>query len=145
MAGKTDDKTVSTKEQHHLYTLNEENEPFTADDLKSKWDDFVKRLDDRPNLQATLSRVPEINDDFQLLLHIKNSVQEDAVNAIKPKLVTWLRKELHNAKIDLVTKRVSGISSGRIIYTDEEKYDAMSKKNPALALLKKKFNLDFGE
>ncbi len=63
---------------------------------------------------------------------------------IKPELVSWLRKELHNSKISLVTK-IAQKKRGRIIYTDEEKYAEMLKKNPNLALLKQKFNLDFGD
>jgi len=112
--------------------------------LKLKWELFVKRLKGRPNLQSTLSRVPEIKDDYQLYLEIENTVQENLINSIKPELVSWLRRELKNSKINLALK-ITETVKGKIIYTDSEKYEELLKKNPNLALLKQKFKLDFGD
>lgn len=108
-----------------------------------KWEAFVARLDDRPNLQSTLSNMPEWSDDYQFVLEIENTVQEDLISGIKPELVSWLRRELKNSKIQLITLITKKVK-GRIIYTDAEKYDELVKKNPSLALLRQKFNLDFG-
>ncbi len=127
-----------------MYANNDEAEKFSSSDLEQKWKSFLSKLEDRPSLQTTLSYVPEIKEDFQLYLEIENSVQEDNINQIKPELVSWLRKELHNSKISLVTK-ITEKSRGRVIYTDEEKYNEMLKKNPSLSVLKQKFNLDFGD
>lgn len=101
-------------------------------------------MDDRPNLQSTLSKVPELKDNFQLYLEIDNSIQDDVINTIKPELVSFLRKELKNSKVELITKITDEIKN-RIIYTDNDKFDEMVKKNPSLKILKQKFNLDFGE
>ena len=109
-----------------------------------KWNVFVARLDDRPNLQSTLSKMPEMKDDYQLVLEIENTVQEDLINSIKPELVSWLRMELKNSKIQLTTLVTEKVK-GRIIYTDSEKYEELVKENPSLALLRQKFNLDFGD
>ncbi|MBK6285171.1 MAG: hypothetical protein IPF54_23275 [Draconibacterium sp.] len=84
-----------------------------------------------------------MKEDYQLVLEIENTVQEDLISNIKPELVSWLRIELKNSLIQLntvITEKVKG----RIIYTDSEKYDELVKENPSLRLLKKKFNLDFG-
>jgi hypothetical protein len=108
-----------------------------------KWNAFLVRLDDRPNLQSTLSNLPELKEDYQLLLEIENTVQEDLISNIKPELVSYLRIELKNSKIQLSTV-ITEKTKGRIIYTDAEKYDELVKGNPSLALLRKKFNLDFG-
>lgn len=134
---------LSAKEQHQLYSTKDETEEFTAGELKKKWEQFLTRLEDRPNLQSTLSRLPEIQENFTLRLEIENSVQEDLINGIKPELVAFLRKELRNSKIELVTE-ITGKVMGKIIYTDEEKYNELVKKNPSLSLLRQKFNLDFG-
>ena len=109
-----------------------------------KWDAFLARLDDRPNLQSTLSNLPELKENFELVLEIENTVQEDLISNIKPELVSWLRIELKNSKIQLTTVITEKVK-GRIIYTDAEKYDELLKKNPSLALLRQKFNLDFGQ
>lgn len=105
---------------------------------------FLTRLNDRPNLQSTLSNLPEMKEDYQLVLEIENTVQEDLISTIKPELVSWLRKELKNSKIQLntiINERVKA----RIIYTDAEKYDELLRENPSLALLRQKLNLDFGQ
>ena len=144
LSGKSKENEISAKDQHQMFANNDEAEDFSATELEKRWKEFLSKLDDRPSLQSTLSYVPEIKEDFELHLEIENTVQEDAINLIKPELVSWLRKELHNSKISLITK-IAQKKRGRIIYTDEEKYAEMLKKNPNLALLKQKFNLDFGD
>jgi len=144
LAGKfKGDEKISAKEQHQIYSRADEQENFTKEQMELKWNSFVERLHDRPNLQSTLSKTPELNENFQLILEIDNSVQEDLINSVKPELVSWLRKELKNSKIQLVTK-ISQAEKEKIIYTDTEKYAEMLKKNPNLQLLKQKFKLDFG-
>ncbi len=142
IAGKFDDEKITAKEQHEIYTKADEEEDFTSEDLQVKWDEYVNRLSDRPNLQSTLSDVPEIEQDFRLVLKIANSVQDNLIDQIKPELVSFLRRELKNSKIQLVT-RISETSKEKLIYSDSEKYAEMIKKNPELDLLKQKFNLDF--
>lgn len=142
--GKLEDKQLTAKEQHQMYSKDDEKEDFTIEELKLKWEVFLTRLNDRPNLQSTLSNLPELKEDYQLILEIENTVQEDLISTIKPELVSWLRKELKNSKIHLntvITEKVKG----RIIYSDAEKYDELLKENLSLALLRQKLNLDFGQ
>ena len=143
LQGKFAEDQISSKKQHEIYTQSDEKEHFTKEDLKQKWEQFISRFEDRPNLKSTLSRIPKIEDDYKLLLEIENTVQENLINGIKPELVSWLREELRNSQIQLITK-ITQTVKGRIIYTDSEKFDEMAKKNPQLAILKQKFNLDFG-
>lgn len=142
LSGKLGEEKLSAKEQHEIYTRARETKEFTAESLKIKWVEFVNRLSDRPNLQSTLSQTPNIETDFQLVLDIDNSVQDDLINSIKPELVSFLRKELMNSKIQLVT-RITEVEKEKIIYSDSEKYMEMLKKNPQLESLKQKFKLDF--
>lgn len=144
LEGNFGDKKVSSKEQHKMYSGKDETEGFTPEQFKKKWDAYVSRLGDRPNLQSTLSNLPEFNDNYEFVLEIENTIQEDLINLNKTELVSYLRKELKNSKIQLstiITEKVKG----RIIYSDNEKYDELLKKNPSLAELRKKFNLDFGQ
>ena len=143
LSGKMKDEKISAKEQHQIFSRTGELEEFSQEQLKMKWESFLERLVDRPNLQSTLSKVPHLDNDFQLRLEIDNSVQEDLINTIRPELVSWLRKELKNSKIQLITK-INQSEKESIIYTDSEKYSEMLKKNPKLEMLKKRFNLDFG-
>jgi len=144
LEGKFEENQLSAKEQHQIYSKVDEKEEFTIDDLKLKWDTFLKRLDDRPNLQSTLSELPTLKENFQLVLEIENTIQEDLISSIKPELVSWLRVELKNSMIQLSTVITEKVK-GRLIYSDAEKYDELLKKNSSLALLRQKFNLDFGQ
>ena len=136
------EQKISAKEQHDIYNREGDEEEFTEVDLKLKWNEFLVRLESRPNLKATLTEVPKLEDNFQLVLDIENSVQDDLISSIKPELVSFLRKELKNSKIQLITQISENIKT-KIIYTDNDRYDELLKKNPDLALLKRKFKLDF--
>ena len=109
-----------------------------------KWLEYLDHLQDRPNLKATLSRIPEITDGFKLKLRIENSVQNEEIGKIKPDLVSWLRRELKNTNVELVTEMVIQEIEAKP-YSESEKLAEMMKKNPNISLLRQKFNLDFGE
>jgi len=118
------------------------SEPFTEEQLTEKWKIFIEQLTDRPNLKATLINIPEISEDTQLLLKIGSSVQEEEVRQVKFELLSWLRKELRNSKIELTT-RIEKLETERLFYSDSEKLQMMMQKNPELFQLKQRFNLDF--
>ncbi len=142
LSGKLNQDKISAKEQHEIYTRSGEITEFTVDELLGKWNLFLSGLNDRPNLQSTLTGPPRMIDNYQLILEIDNSVQDDLINSIKPELVSWLRRELKNSDIQLITK-ISETAKENIIYSDSDKYAEMLKKNPYLDLLKQKFKLDF--
>ncbi len=107
-----------------------------------KWNEFLTRYEDRPSIKATLSTIPKIQEDYTLILEIDNRIQEDLLMDVRPELVSFLRKELRNSNINFKTI-VAEIIREKVIYSDIEKYQEMAGKNPSLALLKQKLNLDF--
>ena len=142
LSGKSDKEKISAVERHEAYTQVSEVRNFTVEALALKWNEFLLRIEDRPNLQSTLSKVPRLEADYKLVLEIDNSVQDDLIGLIKPELVAWLRKELRNSGIQLITQ-ITETEKEKIIYTDSEKYVEMLKINPSLELLKQRFKLDF--
>ncbi len=133
---------VTAREQHEMFNRPVGNEPVTEDDLFRKWEEFVETLAERPNLKSTLSRKPVFKADGRMILALDNPLQEEMVRDIKPRLVAWLRRELRNSTLDLITE-VTQEPVRKIAYTDGEKFEEMLKKNANLVLLKQKFNLDF--
>lgn len=132
------------KEKLRFYTGTEMHQPFTKEEFEVKWIEYLDHLQERPNLKATLSRMPEITDGFILKLKIENSVQNEEIGKIKPDLVSWLRKELKNTNIELITEiTITEVETKP--YSETEKLVEMMKKNPNINLLRQKFNLDFGE
>jgi|GEM_PF-1176119 len=143
IAGNVPEKKGDDQVQETTYNEYEKFlEPFSNEQLAVKWKEFVDQLTDRPNLRSTLSIVPEKAEGNQILLKIGNSVQEEEVRLVKYELVSWLRRELRNSEIELVTS-IEKQETGRIFYSDSEKMKLMMQKNPELYHLKQKFNLDF--
>jgi hypothetical protein len=142
LAGKMGEDKLTSKQQHEVFHGVGEVNEFMAEFMELKWKEFVSRLHDRPNLQSTLSRVPRLEEGYRLVLEIDNSVQDDLIANIKPELISWLRTELKNSKVELSTV-ITESSREKFIYTDSEKYREMLKKNPKLEILKDRFKLDF--
>lgn len=133
---------VAAKEQFNLFNHQTKKDKFTQDVLDSKWETYLKSLDDHPNLKAALNKKPILNPDYSILLKIENIFQEELIREIKPQLVGWLRREMNNDSVELNTEIVQE-EVQRIAYTEAEKLEEMVKKNEYLALLKQRFHLDF--
>lgn len=145
LSGKLAEKGEEDAQEKMKYYAGEQlTETFTQEQFAEKWAEYLQRLDDRPNLKATLARTPQLADNFKLNLSIDNSVQMEEISKIKPDLVSWLRKELRNTSIELIADIVVQESEYKP-YSETEKLAEMVKKNPNLAMLKQRFNLDFGE
>ncbi|HZL10832.1 MAG TPA: hypothetical protein VFC65_12610 [Prolixibacteraceae bacterium] len=143
LAGKVPEEKGIDHVQETTYNKYEKlADSYTMEQLSAKWKEFLDQISDRPNLQSTLSNVPEMIAGNKLLLKIGNSVQEEDVRLIKPELMSWLRKELRNSDIELTTS-IERMESDRTHYSDSEKLQMMMQKNPKLNELKQKFNLDF--
>ncbi len=133
---------VSVTEQHQIFSRSSEFQPFTEEMLIAKWAEVLETLNEKPNLKSALNCKPQLQADGTILLKLDNHVREELIRNYKPQLIAWLRRELKNSTIDLVTE-VTDEPAVRIIYTDGEKFEEMLKKNAKLALLRQKFNLDF--
>lgn len=131
-------------ETHKYYTDNDLEEPFSKEQFELKWKEFVSRYKNRPNLFTALSNIPELDNNYKLLLNIGSATIDEEIKIIKPDLVAWLRKELKNSRIELMTK-VDVQKIKKVIYSDSEKLQVMINKNPQLNVFRQKFNLDFNE
>jgi hypothetical protein len=138
-----EEETISAKDQHEMFSNSSQVETFTEKEFVEKWNFFLSKVES-PNIKTSLSVVTVFNPDYKFDLCVENSVQEDNVRNIKPQLVSFLRKELKNSTIEIGTK-IEERKSIRLIYSDDEKYVEMAQQNPALVLLRSKFNLDFGD
>ena len=133
------------KEQLKLYSADiSEDQPFTHIQFEEKWNEYVERFHDRPNLKVTLSKIPELNGS-KLILKIENVVQNEEIAKIKPDLVGWLRKELKNNSVELITEIIAPQEGDQKPYSESERLAEMIKKNPEIGDLKKAFNLDIDD
>jgi DNA polymerase-3 subunit gamma/tau len=99
---------------------------------------------ERDSFYSTLtSRKPIIIEENQLLLKLDNQVQLLELNELKADLLGFIREQLNNFAIQM-NLVIEEQEQSTQLYTDTEKVKAMIEKNPVLADLMKKFNLDVG-
>jgi len=122
-----------------------ENE-FTQDELEIKWRAFADIIqNERPRIAVSLrSKYPRIGPDFCIELVLENDhLKEDFIHNVKTPLLTYLRRELLNNSINLKISVEENANNGKkMLYTPEEKYSYLVKKNPALEKFKQQFNLE---
>ena len=76
---------------------------------------------------------------FEVIVGTK--VQEATFRDEKPYLLNFLRTSLKNFDIEIQT-RIDEIQAVKRLYSAQDKYAHMATKNPELAELKKRFNLE---
>jgi DNA polymerase III subunit gamma/tau len=119
------------------------DDDFTEKELTEQWKKFANQIRNKhPRLYNTLlANKPSIISRTGIEFELSNPLQQEALDRIKPELLNHLRREL-NRNIDLLFSINEKVTEKRL-YTPEDKFEHMLKKNPALAVLRQKFNLDF--
>jgi DNA polymerase-3 subunit gamma/tau len=124
---------------------NINDKSFSLKELTRVWNDFAEEIRKaRPRMYNTLkSHLPEIQEEYEILLILDNNDQKDEFQKdIKQDILVFLREKLKNNMI-LINTSVKTDDEQVKLYTSEEKYEHMLKKNPDLGKLKQDFNLDF--
>jgi len=108
--------------------------------------EFAKTIQsDRPRMANALeSRLAKLKPEYEVEVYLENSTLQDDFNSnFKSQLQVFLRKELRNDSIKVVTK-VDEVAddSKRKMFTTEEKFQFLMTKNPAVARMKQQFNLE---
>ena len=122
------------------------NERFTAEELEKSWGVYVEKLqNEKPRIYSSLkSRTPFLNEELNVELEFVNLDQLENFNhQVRNSLENHLKRELKNAGIEIITTLKESDAKGKRLYTSEEKFDYLSKKNPNIVKLKQQFNLDF--
>ncbi len=122
------------------------NEHFTAVELEKSWGVYVEKLqNEKPRIYSSLkSRTPFLNEELNVELEFVNLDQLENFNQqVRNSLQNHLKRELKNSGIEIITTLKESDTKGKRLYTSEEKFDYLSKKNPNIVKLKQQFNLDF--
>lgn len=153
LSGKNADSASPEKEVLDSKEQMEPDEPaevpeesFDAQQLSEAWKKYYSRLkEEMPRLYNAMSaREPEIIDGARISVVFDNTVQlDDFVHNIKQPLLNYLKRELSNHRIVLETGIDQTGEDKKKLYTAEEKFKYLNKKNPNLGKLKQEFNLDF--
>ncbi len=118
--------------------------PVDISRLREEWAKFAeqKKTSGRDSVYMVLNQ--EINlleDGVTVPLKMTNSLQMDVLNEVRVELIQYLRKELHNAQINVTATLVKDEKQKKL-YTASEKLNYLIEKNPQVRVLKEKLGLD---
>lgn len=125
------------------YISGSSRQSFGIDILTKHWNTYAnkKKEEGKINLFTLMtSNPPLLLDNFIIEVGIENKIQENQLADEKIDLLNFLRVELQNFSIDIVTKQIEQVQKKRL-YTSTEKYQHMIEKNPKLEEFKQRFNL----
>ncbi len=132
---------VKKTEEKLTETLSNE---FSDEQFTSAWDSYAQQVmkQGKMSLANTLSgKKPVLKAGNVIELILDNKAQQEMMETEKTDLLGFLRNELKNSSISLVTI-VSKTENTAKPYTPSDRYKHMVKKNPRLDELKQQFDLE---
>jgi DNA polymerase-3 subunit gamma/tau len=131
-------------EEEDPYIKGDAKEDFTMDSFLKHWSDYAAKIKAERNMSlftVFTANAPTMLEPYRFEVVVANKSQENMFRDEKPSLMNYLRVGLRNFDIEVNT-RVDEIKASKRPYTTSEKYQHMASKNPQLAELKRRFNLD---
>jgi len=119
------------------------NDKFTESQFLKVWQDCIANLhqaNEKLLVSILKTNKPKVMGQ-NIELTLPNAVMASSFQKGKSKLLTCIRTALNNHKIDIKIIVNEGTTK-EYIYTPQEKYEALKKKNPNLTLFRKTFKLD---
>jgi DNA polymerase-3 subunit gamma/tau len=120
-----------------------DKEPFTMEQLLLLWNQYAHKAKDegKINIFTLLTSNDPILENEEITILIENKIQESILQDELVYFLNFLRAELKNFNLKIITKKVERQLKNRL-YTSIEKYQYLVQKNPALEDMRKQFNLD---
>ncbi|MEX0980937.1 MAG: hypothetical protein WDZ47_02495 [Bacteroidales bacterium] len=117
----------------------------TEADIQRVWKEYAESIKkSHPRIFSTLNQqIPAMTSNGIIQMQLNtNAQQEYFVHTIKPELTRYFQKRLANIEYVFETNLVANESMAKKVYTDQDKLDYLISKNPDLAEMKSRFNLD---
>ena len=119
-------------------------EAFEEGEMQKLWEKYTAKLDKagRKILASNLSiDQPKLLGTNTIWIQVPNQTMKKEIEREQSELLSHLRSKLNNYEISLKIS-VNEEHARELAYTPEEKYEKLRKKNPAIDLLRKEFDLD---
>jgi DNA polymerase-3 subunit gamma/tau len=125
------------------YIDGNDKEAFTFAQLKVLWERYANKVKEegKINVYTMLTSNEPILENDEITVIIENKIQESILQDELVYFLNYLRPELKNFNLRIVTKKLERELKNRL-YTSIEKYQYMVQKNPQLEEMRKQFNLD---
>lgn len=137
-------KPVDAVDEDDPYIKGDAKEDFTMDDFLKHWNDFAANIKKDGNMSlftVFTANAPVMLEPYKFEVIVGNKSQETLFRDEKPSILNYLRTSLRNFDIEVHT-RIDEIKAVKRPYTTQEKFQHMASKNPQLAELRRRFNLD---
>ena len=116
---------------------------FNEKDLNYYWREYAQTLpiEEKANAARMMNLQPKLLNDTTFEVGVDNEMVERYMVQLQPNIQTYLREKLHNRKISM-TVRVLEAKEVVRAYSQTERFQLMSQKNPKLLKLKEVFGLE---
>lgn len=142
MPGASASATTTSAAQPAAAATVEESRPFTAEQMANAWNRMRAALfSDDKRFNAVLSNIAITRiDDLNYQLPLVNQIQLEEMQSVRGKMLSFLRKELHNASLQLHLEVVEQEHSA-VAYTADERLKVLTDINPQLTAFRQSFSL----
>lgn len=141
----TDLKSAASgnEEDEPKYITGDAKEPFTLERLLEVWAICSQKANssDKIHLYTLLTSHEPILNGNEITVLVENLALESTLQTEKIDLLNFIRSELRNFEVDIISKRTTSTHKKRI-YTNPDKYAYLLDKNPQLDEMRRRFNLD---
>ena len=135
-----DEKTEKDLDNNKIETNKIEKVPFTEDNFIAHLEEFTKSLNDKNSEIAILKKKYTI-EDHMITFHLDNDLEGTIFDSISNKFKEQLKARFEK-KVSL-GKDITQTIKEKVIYTNKDKFDYLSKKNKNLKDLQNKLGLDY--
>lgn len=132
------------EEEKPGYLIGESRVEFDSDSLLKYWNKYAEQIKKQGKINIftiMTANPPVLLEHYVIELPVENKISEELLVSEKVDLLNYLRTELENFGIQLITRQAKQTSKKRL-YTSSEKYNHMVEKNPKLEEFRRRFNLD---
>lgn len=117
----------------------------SQESIEEHWKKFsdIIAVNGEKNMVALLQLdIPRLKNKVEIHYAVPNDTNRVELEKNSNELMAYLRDQLSNDALTLKL-HLEVKEEKKFVYTNEDKYKALSEKNPTLALFKKKFNLEY--
>ena len=118
------------------------------DRIMKAWNEYATSIKESlPRVFSTMnSNKPAISSDGSIRLLLNSEAQQEHfIKNIRPELAGFICRATGMEHVEITAGVMEGPENGKKIYTEQDKLDFLAKKNPEVAQLKTRFNLDFDD
>jgi DNA polymerase-3 subunit gamma/tau len=141
-------KSLEKKEEQTAKSSSVDNEanfeenPYNETDIVALWEKYSEIMEEKGRFNiASILRIdkPKLVENT-INYTLPNSINKVELDIEKKEIIDYIRKNLKNNDI-YIELTVDEKIEEKLVYTEEDKYDLMKKKNPNLEKLRDSFNL----